>query len=155
MRILLLILLFYQTPYADEIGIVSKVVDGDTIYLVTKNKQRIKIRLEYIDAPELDQPFGVESKLILTNLILNKEVLFDAKKKDRYQRYLTTLFHNGIDINLEMLRNGAAWHYKKYAHLDQTKKQYLDYEEAEKEAKYNKFGLWSNHAIPPWIWRQN
>ena len=45
---------------------VIKVIDGDTIWVKTENKH-VKIRLSYIDAPELRQTFGVRSKNYLAN----------------------------------------------------------------------------------------
>ena len=80
-----LLLLIICTPsYADQYeGRVIKVIDGDTIWVKTSNKH-IKIRLSYIDAPELKQTYGVRSKNFLTNLILDKNVQINANKKDRY-----------------------------------------------------------------------
>ena len=49
------------------------VVDGDTIKGNLDSK-RITIRLVEIDAPEMDQPFGVESKRFLKKLIENRRV---------------------------------------------------------------------------------
>ena len=75
-----LLLLIICTPsYADQYeGRVIKVIDGDTIWVKTNNKH-IKIRLSYIDAPELKQTYGVRSKNFLTNLILDKNVQINAK----------------------------------------------------------------------------
>ena len=50
---------------------VIKVIDGDTIWVKTENKH-VKIRLSYIDAPELRQTFGVRSKNYLTNFHCQK-----------------------------------------------------------------------------------
>ena len=48
-----------------------KVVDGDTIRAEAKG-QEIKIRLVEIDAPEMDQPFGLQSKNFLNGLLYKK-----------------------------------------------------------------------------------
>ena len=151
---LLIFLTFYQLTYADETGVITKIIDGDTVYLNSNGKE-FKIRLQFIDAPELEQSFGKESKLLLENLVLNKEVILKGNMKDRYQRLLGILFLNNKDINLYMIKVGAAWHYKKYAKLDQTKKKYFEYETTENEARDKKFGLWRDDAIPPWVWRKN
>ena len=63
------------------------VVDGDTIKGNLDSK-RITIRLVEIDAPEMDQPFGVESKRFLKKLIENKKVTLISEGKDRYGRTL-------------------------------------------------------------------
>jgi endonuclease YncB( thermonuclease family) len=52
------------------------------------------------------------------------------------------------DINLEMLEEGMAWHYKKY---DKNKR----LSEAEESARVAKKGLWQDRdPDPPWDWRK-
>jgi endonuclease YncB( thermonuclease family) len=34
---------------------------------------------------------------------------------DKYGRFVGTIFVNGINANLEQIKAGLAWHYKKYA----------------------------------------
>jgi micrococcal nuclease len=154
-RFIFISILCYQTLCASEIGLVTKVVDGDTIYLLNNDNQKVKIRLQYIDAPELDQFFGNESKLILERLILNKKIILKGFKKDKYNRLLGVVSYGAIDINLEMIKSGAAWHFKKYAKFDQMQDQFIIYDENEKIAKLNKIGLWEKEPIPPWQWRKN
>ena len=91
----LLLLIFCLPTYADQYeGRVIKVVDGDTIWVKSSNKH-IKIRLSYIDAPELKQSHGVRSKNFLTNLVLDKSVQINTSKKDRYNRLLGEVYiHN-------------------------------------------------------------
>ena len=48
------------------LGTVIAVHDGDTITLKNESGQK-KIRLAGIDAPELNQPYGVESRGALTS----------------------------------------------------------------------------------------
>ena len=74
------------------------VVDGDTIKGNVDSK-RITIRLVEIDAPEMDQPFGVESKRFLKKLIENKKVTLIAEGKARYGRMLGELLVNKDNIN--------------------------------------------------------
>jgi len=76
-------------------------------------------------------------------------------KKDKYKRLLGVISLDGLDINLEMIKIGAAWHYKKYAKFDQLSEQYLMYDENEQKAKSKELGLWRENAIPPWLWRKN
>ncbi len=152
--ILITLLLCYQLSYSNEKGIVSKIIDGDTIYLKT-NQKEIKVRLQFIDAPELNQSFGKESKLFLESLILNRLVIVKGNKKDKYKRILGVISLDEVDINLEMIKAGAAWHFKKYAEFDQTEYQYQIYDEYEQQAKFRELGLWKENAIPPWLWRKN
>lgn len=153
--VLILSLLFYQNLYADDAGIVINVIDGDTIHILTDRKDKLKVRLQFIDAPELDQSYGIESKIMLERFILNKNVTVIGNKKDKYKRLLGVIYFGGLDINLEMIKVGAAWHFKKYAKSGQFKDEYLIYHKNEYQAKLEGLGLWEDNAIPPWVWRKN
>ena len=141
--------------YADIIGIVQKVVDGDTIHLTDDNGKLHKVRLLGIDAPEMDQSFGFESREMLVNLVEGERVIIEYRKKDRYKRILGKIYLDDMDVNLTMISKGLAWHYKRYR-KDQSKQDIPIYSEAEQIAKDNAIGLWSDTALlPPWEWRQN
>ena len=123
------------------------VVDGDTIKGNIDSK-RITIRLVEIDAPEMDQPFGVESKRFLEKLIENKKVTLIAQGKDRYGRTLGELFVNKDNINEKMVKSGFAWVYDRYV------KSSLLYSYQD-EAKSKTLGIWqSENPIAPWVWRR-
>jgi micrococcal nuclease len=153
--IIFIIILFYQIGYTNEEGVIINVVDGDTVHLLNDNQEKLKVRLHHIDAPELDQSYGEESKMILERFILNKNVTVIANKKDRFNRLLGVIFIDGVDFNLEMIKAGAAWHFKKYAKHDQAKDQYQIYNQNEQQAKLREIGLWRENATPPWLWRKN
>jgi len=153
--ITLIIILFYQICHANEEGVIINVVDGDTVHLLNDNEEKLKIRLQHIDAPELDQSYGKKSKFVLQQLILNKKVTVIGDKKDKYKRLLGVISYDEMDINLEMIKAGAAWHFKKYAKFDQAQEQYQIYDENEHQAKLKKIGLWKEKAISPWLWRKN
>ena len=59
------------------------VTDGDTIKLNGE-----KIRLQCIDAPEKTQPYGLEAKEYIMNLLKDKKVEVIRESKDRYGRTL-------------------------------------------------------------------
>tara|TARA_A100001234_G_scaffold175544_1_gene157203 strand:- start:98 stop:565 length:468 start_codon:yes stop_codon:yes gene_type:complete len=123
------------------------VVDGDTVKGNIDSK-RITIRLVEIDAPEMDQPFGVESKRFLEKLIENKKVTLIAEGKDRYGRTLGELFVNKDNINEKMVKSGFAWVYDRYV------KSSLLYSYQD-EAKSKTLGIWqSENPIAPWVWRR-
>ena len=123
------------------------VVDGDTIKGNVDSK-RITIRLVEIDAPEMDQPFGVESKKFLEKLIENKKVTLITEGKDRYGRTLGELFVNKDNINEKMVKSGFAWVYDRYV------KSSLLYSYQD-EAKSKTLGIWqSENPIAPWVWRR-
>lgn len=76
------------------IGTVSAVHDGDTFTIKTATSQQ-KVRLAGIDAPELDQPFGVESRGYLRKVVLHKLVSIETVKNDKYGRVIGKLTHDG------------------------------------------------------------
>ena len=149
----LLLLIICSPSYADQYeGRVIKVIDGDTIWVKTNNKH-IKIRLSYIEAPELKQTYGVRSKNFLTNLILDKNVQINANKKDRYNRHLGEVYIHSVNesvfVNAKMLKSGNAWIYLK--HRDNS---YL--KNLENYARIKKIGLWSQKTpVEPWIYRRS
>lgn len=150
---LLLCIFFSIIPLDSEESISGKVVaisDGDTIKIYNKvsNKQ-YKVRLFGIDAPEKKQDFGRKSKDALAELIHGKNVQISVMGIDQYKRVLGLVIYGNSDINLEMVKKGNAWVYRKYY----KSKKYLD---AEDFAKSKKIGLWSGeNPIPPWKFRKD
>ncbi len=150
-----LLLLLSFSLFAEEIvGRVVRVADGDTITVLATGGTRSvasatqhKIRLQGIDAPEKKQAFGNASRKFLSGLVANREVRVTYAKRDRYGRILGTVFVDGRDINLEMLKAGMAWHYKKY----DTNPAYA---KAETEARTARCGLWQDkNPTPPETFR--
>jgi endonuclease YncB( thermonuclease family) len=153
-KYLILLLIITITPvYAEQYeATVIKVIDGDTIW-IKKDNNHIKVRLSYIDAPELKQNFGIKSRNFLSNLVLDKMIEVNTNKKDRYNRHLGEIYiHNtkeSIFVNAKMIKSGNAWVYKTY-----TNNPYL--KNLEDYAKMKKKGLWNEQKIiEPWIFRRN
>ncbi len=139
----IVVLLYFTTFHAKVIG----VTDGDTIVVLTDSAKQIKIRLEGIDCPESGQDFGQRAKQVTVELCFNKDVRIVETGKDRYGRTLAFIYVGNLCINKELLRQGMAWHYKKYNHDGEL-------ERLENEARDKRVGLWSqSSAIPPWEFR--
>jgi endonuclease YncB( thermonuclease family) len=135
-------------------GTVVGVSDGDTITVLDEANVPHKVRLEGIDAPEAAQAFGQRSKQSLSELVYRKTVRIETHKRDRYGRTVGKVSHGEVDVNLEQLRRGLAWHYKAYAH-EQTLEDRVKYKDAEDTARTSRLGLWSDASpIPPWEWRK-
>jgi len=131
-------------PRESRLGIVKRVVDGDTVYLM----DGAKVRLYGIDAPERDQPYGAESTRRLRSLI-GESVYVDSRDVDRYGRDVAVLFTiEGLNINLEMVCTGAAWWYERYA------KREAELRDCQSSARSEGIGLWGSDAMPPWEWRR-
>jgi len=136
-------------------GRVVSITDGDTVILLDKTHQQYKIRLAAIDAPEKAQPFGQKSKTNLSALIFNKDITAVCSKRDRYGRLICKVLLGVSDVNLEQIKAGMAWHYRKYA-KEQTSQDRENYEIAEFNAKLRRLGLWNDkNPIPPWDWRKH
>lgn len=127
---------------------VVDVVDGDTLWFLHAGN-REKLRLSQIDAPEMNQPFGLEATKLLETLILNEEItIVFQSKKDRYGRYLGEVFLHDENINKLLVRNGLAWVYDRYVTDDSY------YEDLE-IAKNQRINIWSDSKqISPWEWRK-
>ena len=126
---------------------VVKVSDGDTVW-VKDGGERVKVRLDKIDAPESDQKWGKESREELSQMVMGREVELKGDKTDRYGRRLSVIWCEGREVNLELVKLGLAWH---YAYHDQTEA----YREAEAEARREKRGLWKDeNPINPYEWRK-
>lgn len=142
--------LFFTLPVnADYQGIVTKIIDGDTVY-IKSNDSMHKVRFLDIDAPEHDQPYGYTSKNNLNNLIFQKLVSVKTNKQDRYGRDLGYIFYNGLNINEEQVKDGLAWAYRYHGKASSSTMSLL-----EETAKNNQVGLWKSiNPIEPWKWRR-
>lgn len=138
----------------DEVDYYVKVVrisDGDTFIGRKNDNNEIRFRLQGIDAPEMAQAYGSQSKDKLSKLISEKQVGIRVHTpSDTYGRPVVyVIMPDGNDVGAEMLRAGMAWHYK---HYDNSPL----YERLELEARAKKIGLWADEKpIPPWEFRRN
>lgn len=148
-------LIFTQQSIADTLkGRVTRILDGDTIEVIDAANTPFRIRLMGIDAPEKKQAFGNKSKEFLSSLVYDKQVAVEFNKKDRYGRIVGKITVSGVDANLEQIKSGMAWHYKKYQ-KEQPEDDRSKYARSEDEARERKRGLWIvPKPIPPWDWRK-
>ena len=124
-----------------------RVVDGDTIRAEAKGKE-IKIRLVEIDAPEMNQPFGAQSKNFLNRLLYKKDITLISQGEDRYGRTLGEIYANGESANILMIKSGFAWVYDRFV-KDSSLYRYQD------QAKAKNLGLWqAKNPIAPWVLRK-
>jgi endonuclease YncB( thermonuclease family) len=128
--------------------------DGDTFIVEDENGERITVRIHAIDAPELAQTFGRESREQLRALIANQGVEVRRQKTDQYHRTVGTVFLDGKDIGLEMVGGGYAWHFKQYQKEQPADERKL-YADAEAAARNSRLGLWRDgDPAPPWEYRR-
>lgn len=135
-------------------GTIVGVADGDTVTLLDASKTQHRIRLDGIDAPERTQPHGQRARQSLTALAHGRVARADCPKVDRYGRAVCRVIVDGVDVGLEQIRRGYAWHYVKYAH-EQRAGDRERYARAESDARSAHAGLWSfSDPVPPWDYRR-
>ncbi len=137
-----------QLSAEQEIKII-RVIDGDTLLAESRGTE-IKIRLSEIDAPEMNQPYGTNSKKCLSELIRESSSLkFKSDGQDNYGRSLGWLVTDGKNLNYEMIKQGCAWVYDRYV-INKTIYSFQN------GARLKNIGLWNqNNPVAPWIWRRN
>ena len=150
-KFLIIFPIFFSTLLlSSEVEIkILRVIDGDTVSAESGGTQ-IKIRLSEIDAPEMGQPFGTNSKKCLSELIReNSGLKFKSDGQDGYGRSLGWLMADQINLNYEMVKRGCAWVYDRYV-VDKTIYSFQN------GARLKKLGLWkSQNPVKPWIWRRS
>lgn len=135
-------------PKQKNIVKIINVSDGDTVTAAVSGNKRIKIRLYGIDAPEISQEYGEASKNHLKSLLKNKILSYEEINIDSYGRTVATIFADGENINLKMIKDGFAWHYASFYKS-------AEYAAAQKKAKDGKLGLWKRPSpVPPWEFRR-
>ena len=141
--------------HADTLtGRVVGIADGDTLTLLDATNTQHKIRLTGIDSPEKGQAFGQVCKKSLSDLAYDRVAEVESNKLDRCGRVIGKVLVNSQDVNLEQVRRGCAWHYKKYQN-EQILDDRLSYNAAEESARTSRVGLWAdNEPMPPWDWRK-
>jgi len=94
------------------------------------------------------------SRKHLASIVVGQQVTVEYQKRDRYGRIVGKVLLDGIDVCLEQVKAGFAWHYKKYQHEQSPEDRQL-YADAENKARDDRLGLWrENNPIPPWEHRR-
>ena len=108
---------------------VKSIGDGDTLTLIGKNQAEFIIRMSDIDTPEVEHdeftPYSCSCKTIpfrpgqrggkdateaLKELVtIGDHVSAECYEIDIYGRIVCHVFNNGVNLNLEMIKNGWGW----------------------------------------------
>ena len=133
--------------------VVFSVVDGDTIDVLIDGKKE-RVRLIGIDAPE----FGDEehpAECFAQEALSEAKELLDGKiirlvsdptqdNRDKYERLLRYVFlEDGTNVNERMIAGGFA---REYSYLGIPYQYRQEFQEAERDAKNKKLGLWAEGA---------
>jgi endonuclease YncB( thermonuclease family) len=132
---------------ASAVEKVRSVTDGDTFVLTNGQK----VRLLQIDAPELSSKecYGTEAKNELRKLILDKGSLVlksdpSLDSQDQFGRLLRYAFVKDTNINLELIKLGAA---SPYFYKNKKGIYANDFLAAANQAQAKKIGLWKKCPI--------
>lgn len=129
-------------------AVVTKVIDGDSIKAKDKEGKEYEIQIEGTDAPESKQAYGKEATEALRAMLADHPIRVTWRKKDNFERLLAQVYVGEKHINSDMIRDGHAWHFKRY-----NKSEMLA--ECETEAKTEKRGLWgTTNPQAPWDYRK-
>ncbi|MDL5055410.1 thermonuclease family protein [Oscillatoria laete-virens NRMC-F 0139] len=136
----------------------GSVHDGDTLR-VGRDGEQLRIRLCGIDAPELSQPMGEQSRDYLRSLLpTEQEVIVLRVEEDRYGRTVAELIVENPDgtethVNGDMVLNGMAYVYPQYVERCPNA---LPIESAQDIAQEKRVGVWAlpNGGDRPWDYRR-
>ena len=153
------LLIFLPILLFSDIGVLTKIVDGDTLHFKTNNK-KVKCRIAYIDTPEsmnnkknkrdISNCRGTTAKDMTSAgksatraaqrlLKLKNEYEYAVNGKDRYKRSICVVkLDGGSTFNDLMILNGYAVPYRQYMNSLELKY----YNVLLKKAKIEKVGLW-------------
>jgi micrococcal nuclease len=102
-------------PSAPDVGLVVRVVDGDTIHVRLADRLE-KVRYIGVNTPEVhhprrgEEPGGTEAHAVNRRLVEGKRVRLelDVQARDRYGRLLAYVWVGATMVNAELLRLGYA-----------------------------------------------
>ncbi|MGV2831808.1 thermonuclease family protein [Myxosarcina sp. GI1(2024)] len=145
----------------------GSIYDGDTLR-ARRGEEELKIRFCGTDSPEIKQPMGIEARDHLRlrsahwqsqSLVSlgDGELLLVPVEQDRYGRTVAEVYvkdsrSTAINLNVQMVRDGYAWHYERYSGNCPIRGEFAI---AQELAQEEKLGIWRGNPQPPWDWRQS
>jgi endonuclease YncB( thermonuclease family) len=135
--------------------VAGSVHDGDTLRVRSSKGEILKVRFACVDAPELKQPLGEESRNYLRSMIneAGGKVKVQIVDTDRYGRSVAELWTKSGLLQSRMTAAGMAFAYDQYSkdcpNWDAVKS-------SEKGAMEFKLGVWrSPNFERPWDYRKS
>jgi micrococcal nuclease len=129
-------------------GVVTSVIDGNTIEIAVNSSESYKVLLRGIDSPDPGQKYAEQAKHLLEKLLLNKSVTINLHGKDRLGNRVGDIQIDGVvDPRHELIKQGLAW--------TSEKEPIVELESLKEEARAKGKGLWSEeNPTPPWTFRR-
>jgi endonuclease YncB( thermonuclease family) len=134
----------------------GSVHDGDTLRVRSSDGQVFKVRFACVDAPELKQPLGEESRNHLRSIIKkgNNKVKLQPITTDRYGRTVAQLWNGNGLIQSQMAIAGMAYGYEQYK---KDCPNWSAIESTQAQAQEAKLGVWRlpDGGQRPWDYRKS
>lgn len=131
-------------------GVVTKVIDGDSMLVTATNGKKLNIRLYGVDAPEVgtpEQPFGKNAQRALEVMVANKNVRLEIMAATKSKSTVAIVWTVENVVNKEMLKNGWAWAYRQGLRSPYA----TEYIALEEQARIEQRGLWEQrNPQAPW-----
>lgn len=127
-----------------------KVLDGDSLVAVKEGQAQVTIRLVGIKSfdakveKDVATPFAQAAMELIQRSMTDRpaRVLLHSSSKDKYGRYLATLYADDEDLALKLVRQGLVLVYTVYPFP--AMQSYLQEQE---QARAGRRGLWSNATV--------
>ncbi|WP_374388135.1 thermonuclease family protein [Sandaracinobacter sp.] len=149
---LALLLLFVAVPAGATVfsGTVTRVKDGDSILVHRPDVKRTsEVRLAGIDAPELAQPWGIQSRTALRRMVQDRSVRVEVTDRDAYGRLVGRVWQGRTHVNAALAAGGNAWAFDRYLKDREIRA-------GQNRARRERRGLWAlppEQRLPPPTWR--
>lgn len=108
-------------PTATFSGVVTKVIDGDTLNVENKGGKTTAIRLTLVDAPETNEPGYTQAKNFVSQNCLDKAAVVDPDNSQNlsYGRLVAVVYCDGLNINEAVIANGFATIYRSFCNVSE------------------------------------
>jgi len=142
---------------------VIDVVDGDSFCITNRISGKISMRaetpvkLDGVDAPEIEQPGGQESRDYLVALLQGKRIsVVEIVDRGVSKGAWVFVGDEKKSVNVLLVEEGKAWLTEPRLTSDsKAKREHMKMKDAFQKAKEQKKGIWAEeNPIPPWEWRE-
>jgi len=131
-------------------GQVARVLDGDTLEVIV-GKRRVRVHVNGVDAPELRQPWGLQARTALEQMVMGQSVDLLPVGSDRGSKLTAVVFVGESEVGAALVSAGNAW-----ADRHALRQSDTGLCEVEQSAREERLGLWSlpvAQRVAPWEYR--
>jgi len=131
-------------------GQVARVLDGDTLEVIV-GKRRVRVHVNGVDAPELRQPWGLQARTALEQMVMGQSVDLLPVGADRGSKLTAVVFVGESELGAALVSAGNAW-----ADRHALRPSDAGLCEVEQTAREDRLGLWAlpvAQRVAPWEYR--